>query len=289
MVVIVGAGIVGSATAYYLSTSPYFSSDSAITILDSVGPAAASSGKAGAFITSRPPLKRGNASDKRQALFEKSYELHESLAEELNLVSFCRVQNYQAANQLSEQHSENARQQQTASASLPSWLSKIEENHEGVGLPGEAAIIDPAELTRSLFHEALSRNDDSMFLRATVSGLELDDDNRAVRRILFEREEGDAGTEYIDIKEDESVVLALGSWSASVEDWLDIPMPIEGVVSTSMVYVDGIPSSDVGTALFLDDDINGCHLEVRKCQMKHFSSVLLQCSHGITAAIWQTR
>lgn len=262
MVVIVGAGVVGSAAAYYLSTSPYLSSTQRIKILDAVGPAAASSGKAGAFITNRPPLKRGIASDKRQALFEKSFELHESLAEELNLESFCHVKNYQVVNELSNQDNDDGHQQQKTSPPQPLWLSNIEDSHEGVALPGDAAILDPTELTVALFNEVLARNDDSFFLRATVRGLELDGENRAVQKVLFERGKGDCEIDYIDIEEDEPVVIALGSWSASIEDWLGIPMPIEGVVSTSMVYLNGIPSSDIGTALFLDNDLCGCHLEV---------------------------
>ena len=48
MVVIIGAGIVGAATAYYLSNSNCGAGTS-ITILDAVGPAAGSSGRAGAL------------------------------------------------------------------------------------------------------------------------------------------------------------------------------------------------------------------------------------------------
>ncbi|CAJ1959052.1 unnamed protein product [Cylindrotheca closterium] len=242
--------------------SPHASSNQPIKILDSVGPAAASSGKAGALITNRPPLKRGNASDKRQSLFEKSFELHESLAEELKLESFCPVQNYQVVNELSDKTDEDRYQQQTNCAKLPLCLSNLENTHAGVELPGDAAIIDPAELTYALFNQALARNNDSSFLKATVRGLKLVDDNQTLQRILVEPGKGDCEIDYINIEKDEPVVIALGSWSASIEDWLGIPMPIEGVVSTSMLYNNGIPSSDIGTALFLDSDLNGCHLEL---------------------------
>lgn len=262
MVVIVGAGIVGSAAAYYLSTASNISSAQPIKILDSIGPAAASSGKAGAFITNRPPLKRGNASDKRQVLFEKSFELHQSLAEELNLESYCRVQNYQDVKELSDQDKEVGCRRQSNSATMPQFLSNLEHTHVGTALPGDAAIIDPTELTFALFNEALARNKDSCFLQATVCDLELDANNSAVQRILVKRGEGGGNIDYIDIEEDEPVVIALGSWSASVEDWLGVPMPIEGVVSTSIVYENGVPFSDIGTAVFLDSDLNGCHLEV---------------------------
>jgi glycine/D-amino acid oxidase-like deaminating enzyme len=87
MVVIIGAGIAGAATAYYLSTSPQCPS---ITILDAAeGPARGSSGGAGAFVTNRPRSRSGDL--KRQALFEQSFELHQQLAKDLQLKSFCPV------------------------------------------------------------------------------------------------------------------------------------------------------------------------------------------------------
>lgn len=161
MVVIIGAGIVGAATAYYLSTDPCGAGTS-ITILDAVGSASGSSGKAGAFVTNRPPLRRGNKTDKRQALFEASFELHEQLAKDLNLESFCRVQNYQAIERTNEDDdvvTNSARPQQEESSDvrkIPSWLAEPEEHCYCQSLPGDAALVDPAELTTCMLNKALS-------------------------------------------------------------------------------------------------------------------------------------
>lgn len=85
-----------------------------------------------------------------------------------------------------------------------------------------------------------------------MAGINFEDDHEESRRQRFV------------VEKDEPVVIALGAWSCRIEDWLGIPMPIEGIVSTSLVlvYQDGIPASDIGTAFFFDDDSNGCHLEV---------------------------
>ena len=123
---------------------------------------------------------------------------------------------------------------------------------------GDAALVDPAELTCSMLDKAVSSQySDCSFRQANVTSLEIDPSGRYVMAIHLE-----GSNEKIEIKDGEPVVIALGPWSCRIEDWLAIPMPIEGVVSTSLIYEDGIPASDVGTALFFDEDSKGCHLEV---------------------------
>jgi glycine/D-amino acid oxidase-like deaminating enzyme len=275
MVVIVGAGIVGAATAYYLSASSG-AGTTPITILDAAGPAAGSSGKAGAFLTNRPPaFRRGigkndndKVSDKRRALFEKSFELHQQLAKDLELDSFCPIQNYQTVETKEldfDEDTDEIRMDGTYSSDderIPgrrqqSNLNKLADNGRGTPLPGDAALVDPAELISSMMYKILSKKG-SLFRKASISGLTLDPSGSCVTGIQIE---GDL-QETIPVEEDEPVVIALGPWTSRIEDWLGIPMPIEGVLSTSMIYEEGILDSDIGTAFFFDDDSNGCHLEV---------------------------
>jgi glycine/D-amino acid oxidase-like deaminating enzyme len=111
-----------------------------------------------------------------------------------------------------------------------------------------------------LFHVRqgfIIKNSNCSFRQANVTTLETDPSGQYVTAIYLE-----GNNEKIEIKDGEPIVIALGPWSCRIEDWLAIPMPIEGVVSTSLVYEDGIPASDVGTALFFDEDSKGCHLEV---------------------------
>ncbi|VEU41087.1 unnamed protein product [Pseudo-nitzschia multistriata] len=265
MVVIVGAGVAGVATAYYLSVS---SGKTPITLLDAAGPAACSSGKAGAFITNRPPsFRRGigkgnNVDDKRRFLFEKSFELHEELAKDLSLESFCRVHNYRTI-QTKETNADdkNDISFDDPEDTLHSWLTSLGENEGAKPLSGAAALLDPAELTNAMLEKVLSQGN-CCFRQANISGLELDSSGRFIKGIQLENSEDGSESKPIVIEEDEAVVIALGPWSCRIEDWLGIPMPIEGVLSTSLIYQDGIPASDSGTAFFFDEDSNGCHLEV---------------------------
>lgn len=274
--VIIGTGIVGAATAYYLSTSG--TGNPPITLLDAVSPAAGSSGKAGAFLTNKPPsFRRGidnGVKDKRRLLFEKSFELHQQLAEDLELESFCRVQNFQTVetettsikstddaaktskNVDGVESSDN--ENSPYSGKQQTMLQKIAGNGRGTPLSGDAALVDPAELVSSMVNKVLSQNNNCSFRQAAVSGLELDPSESFVTGIHCESDM----LETIPVEEGEPVVIALGPWSSRIEDWLGIPMPLEGVLSTSLIYRDEILDSDIGTAFFFDDDSNGCHLEV---------------------------
>ncbi|OEU16860.1 FAD/NAD(P)-binding domain-containing protein [Fragilariopsis cylindrus CCMP1102] len=212
MVVIIGAGIVGAATAYYLSNNDCGAGTS-ITILDAV-----------------------------------------ELAKELQLESFVRVNNYHEI-----RSSGLPQQKQTKSIDDNNeWLKDLIENGECETMIGDAALVDPAELTCSMLDKALSSQySDCSFRQANVTSLEIDPSGRYVMAIHLE-----GSNEKIELKDGEPVVIALGPWSCRIEDWLAIPMPIEGVVSTSLIYEDGILASDVGTAMFFDEDSKGCHLEV---------------------------
>ena len=260
MVVIVGTGIVGAATAYYLSCTS--GGKIPITLLDAAGPASCSSGKAGAFLTNRPPSFRrgigddGKVSDKRRLLFEKSFELHQELAKELDLESFCRVENYQTVEAKESDSNDNDNIHEDSQQSI---LNDITRDGKGTMLPGDAALVDPAELVASMMDKVLSQPNSS-FRQASMVGLEVDESKSFVTGIQIETIDNEDSVLFVD--EEEPVVIALGPWTARIEDWLGIPMPIEGVLSTSLIYRDAIPNQDVGTALFFDDDSNGCHLEV---------------------------
>jgi len=73
-IVIIGAGIIGASTAYYLAASTSNSPDTTITILDSCPPASGASGKSGGFIA------RNWASGSTASLADLSFRLHDDLA-----------------------------------------------------------------------------------------------------------------------------------------------------------------------------------------------------------------
>ena len=73
--VIIGAGIIGVSTAYYLSHSPSSNTDHIITILDPCTPAAGASGKAAGF------LSRNWTGKETSSLENLSFQLYKELAE----------------------------------------------------------------------------------------------------------------------------------------------------------------------------------------------------------------
>lgn len=73
--VIIGAGIIGVSTAYYLSHSPSSREDHIITILDPCTPATGASGKAAGFIS------RNWTGKEASSLEELSFQLYRELAE----------------------------------------------------------------------------------------------------------------------------------------------------------------------------------------------------------------
>src|SRR6266516_2015707 len=74
--VILGAGIIGVCTAYFLSHDPSRNEDHTITILDPSPPASGASGKAGGFIA------RNWVGSATTSLEDLSFRLHEELAQE---------------------------------------------------------------------------------------------------------------------------------------------------------------------------------------------------------------
>lgn len=74
--VIVGAGIIGVSTAYFLSHSPSRDPDHTITILDPSPPASGASGKAAGFIA------RNWTGSATTSLEDLSFRLHKELAQQ---------------------------------------------------------------------------------------------------------------------------------------------------------------------------------------------------------------
>ena len=225
----------GAATAYYLTQQ---TSHLPITILDAVGPGSCASGKAGAFLSSA-----WGDGTKREALFRKGFSLHKELALELNLKSFHPLEAVRV-------DPESVIRADGATLPEPDtwWPSHLK--HETV--PGPAAVVDPAELTRALFDSSLKSG--AVFQQGSVKSLEMSDSS-AVTSIEFED-----GTS-MRVEDDEEIIMAVGPWSSRLEDWLGKPLPVDGVLSSSMIFK-GVSDSALGTALFCNEDDNGCHLEI---------------------------
>lgn len=61
----------------------------------------------------------------------------------------------------------------------------------------------------------------------------------------------------------DQVIICLGPWSSvAVEDWFGLPLPMEGIKSTSIVFHDVSSMREEPFACFCSEDKNGCHLEL---------------------------
>jgi len=241
-VCIVGGGLQGCAAAFYLKKRGF----SDITVVERTGVAAAASGKGGGF------LARGWGSGPTKALHERSFDLHRDLALELSLSS------YRAISTLEVSGEQGLRQWPPASkatkkpqADGPAWLDATDTKAKLMD-PHTAQVV-PAELCAKLFEH---------------SGAKLV--QQAARGLQTKRSPGgplevtgvltDAGVVEADV-----FVVAMGAWSVLLEDWLGaetgLRVPLEGVLSSSIVY-EGTPAVAAEPfALFCAEDSNSCHLE----------------------------
>jgi len=112
---------------------------------------------------------------------------------------------------------------------------------------------------------ALIDRSGATFEMKSVTGLEMNEENNTICGIQME----DGSTEQVS--KEEPIVFAMGPWTSRLEDWLAPaknkssscnPMPIDGVLSTSIIWNNLTPLGNSPLALFCEEDINGCHLEI---------------------------
>ena len=246
-VVVLGAGIFGSSVAYHLSLR-----GASCTVLDRQ-PAAATtaSGKAAGFLASG--WGNGKVTEK---LHKHSFAMHEELATTLGLRSWRRLPTFKvAAKSLSE----------STSPPLLGWLDGA---CEASLLDGDTAQVDPKELCTALLREAQASGYCTLRTEAECIGIRTEPASDGRGRVATGVRL--ASGEELDCDE---IVVAMGPWSCQIEDWLEVPLPIEGVWSTSLVFeaetadaaasdeeVDTVASEPA--ALFVEEDSRGCHLEV---------------------------
>ena len=135
-VVILGGGLQGLASAYFLCCKRGCTNVTLVERCDKVAPAA--SGKAGGF------LAGGWGDERTRELHTKSFQLHEQLAEELDVTSFRKIRT------LSVQAGESG-----LADPLVEWLDgDIQQNSV---LDENTAQVTPAELSSKL-HEYAAKN-----------------------------------------------------------------------------------------------------------------------------------
>ncbi|CAM9700528.1 unnamed protein product, partial [Phaeothamnion confervicola] len=245
-VVVAGGGLVGASIAYHLSlrgVKPI--------LIEREEVAAAASGKAGGF------LARGWGSGPTAALHELSFDMHAELAETLGLKTYRRLPT------LSVKGGVKGR-----GKPLASWLDGAARASL---MDDGTAQVTPKELTTRLVEEAVARGAE---LRVgTVTGVRTEPITAAAAAATVVGDESDAPTRQMaaalvgDGGEEvacNALVIAMGPWSTVASDWFGIPIPMEGIKSTSIVFGGGAANPAVAEpfALFCEEDGRGCHLEV---------------------------
>ena len=196
----------------------------------------AASGKAGGFLAAS--WGDGRVTER---LHRTSFAMHEALAQTLDIKSYRKLRALRVDPD-----------DKDSDPYLVPWL-------DGGGgtakiMDEECAQVDPAELSAALLREARASGLCELRIAECV-GISTEDSEEGSGRTCTGARL--AGGEHLAC---DSLVVAMGPWSAKVEDWLGVPLPLEGVWSTSIVYEH---AGDLeAAALFVDEDSRGCHLEV---------------------------
>ncbi|KAL1530279.1 hypothetical protein AB1Y20_001191 [Prymnesium parvum] len=231
-IVIAGAGLHGAALAYYLTLR-----GAKPLLIEKHSVAAAASGKGGGF------LARDWGSGPTVALHKVSFELHEQLARELNIESYRKIPVL----------SVDPGKRSARTTDICPWLDGNYRDSSWMDADGGAQVA-PQELCTKLVEAALANGAELRI--GSVEGVAMEEDpavegGRRVRGVKVD------GAEVAASK----FVVTMGPWSTLAQEWFDMPIPMTGIKSTSVVFQDQRAVEPY--ALFCGEDHRfGTHLEV---------------------------
>lgn len=193
-VVICGAGVIGSCTAYYLAKR-----GARVTVVEKTAAACAASGKAGGFLAldwcDGGPL--GN-------LARASFQLHAQLADELDGASY----GYRKVDTLSVSIDESARAsgRPSAGSSAPEWVTGPAKSAKPIGSTKTTAQVHPELFTKKVLSVAVEKYGAKFMIgEAQELNVELDGLVPRVKGLFVDGE----------LIEADSVVISMGPWSAT--------------------------------------------------------------------------
>ncbi len=231
--VIVGGGIHGISIAYFLAIR-----GEKVLMIESEKLAAAASSKAGGF------LAREWGSGPTIPLHQKSFDLHEELANKLNINSFRRIPTLSV--------SQSRSRKSTTNSNEASWL---DGSCRSQAMDGATAQVTPKEYCDKVFNAAVETGNLELLI-GKCKGIEIDEDG-IVEGVYVKK------NEEMNLYKGDKFVIAAGPWSGHiVEDWFGCRLPMTGIKSTSVVYNNVREAIDEPYALFCDEDTNSCHLEI---------------------------
>jgi glycine/D-amino acid oxidase-like deaminating enzyme len=222
-VVVVGAGIHGAAVSYYLTQL-----GETPLIIERSGVGAAASGKSGGF------LAREWGRGPTVQLHQKSFDLHKQLAKDLAIESFREITTLSAEG---DKKGKN----------VASWL---DGNVSSKLMDSATAQVTPMELTQKLLDVAIAAG--AEYRVGIVDGVSIIDGK--VKGVSLKGE---------GLVPADKVIICAGPWSGVMaEDFFGVPLPMEGIKSTSLIYSDNEAVRREPYALFCAEDNYGCHLEI---------------------------
>eukprot|EP00854_Cymbomonas_tetramitiformis_P012102 gene12103-14302_t len=161
-----------------------------------------------------------------QELHRRSFQLHEELAETLGIESYRKIQTLSVS--------------PSGGSNVASWLDGT----------ASSRLMDPS--TAQMMQAAQDQG--ATVQIGTAAGLEWKGDSDQVAGVRLE------SGEVLDC---DQVVVAMGIWSVLLEDWVQMPVPMEGVKSTSLVYQNVEEATAEPYALFCGENYKySTHLEV---------------------------
>jgi glycine/D-amino acid oxidase-like deaminating enzyme len=230
-VVICGGGIMGCGTAYYLSR--LLGSEKAdITVVEACDDVASqASGKAGGF------LARDWCSGPLASLAERSFDMHEQLAQELGaeVIGYRRLSTLAVTAE--RRSGTNVRDHGVKSDGGQCWLDDgVVKQVSSLGSTETTAQVHPRLLTRALMDKS-----GASLVKGRVEGVSLD--GKKVQAVMVE-----GGRQL----EADVVVVTMGPWSGAAASWFpDAKLPvIRGSRAHSVVLAGETPP----TAVFLQLD-----------------------------------
>lgn len=203
-VVVVGGGIIGAATAYYLSAK-----GARPIVVEAVSPACSASGKAGGFLAL--DWCDGNAVG---PLARRSFALHAELAATLGTdCGYRRVRTHSISVRQPGQHGTAAAGARKRLPALPDWVDRDNIGQAAlIGTEDNTAQVHPELLTKALLQRA--KDAGGSLQLGSVVGLAAEGDRVTAARVR----DRDSGEER-DVPAD-AIVFAMGAWSTQLAQWL---------------------------------------------------------------------
>ena len=246
--VILGGGAFGSSVAYHLALCGRQS----IVVEQQEVVANGASGRAAGFLAST--WGDGKVTEN---LHKFSCEMHEQLASTLGLQTYRK--GLTAINVDLEGSGKGGLD--TEASLIPSWIDG--RRCDVSVLDRDAAQVSPAELCGALLREAQASGLCTVRTSAECVGIVTKDSADADDAGGSSREATAVRLASGEELSCDHLVVALGAWSCKIEDWFGVPLPVDGVLSTSFTF-DNAPEELMKqpAAVFCAEDSRGCHLEV---------------------------